>query len=150
MLCIFYFILITLSIDSTFLQKLVRFTDFPVRVRKIIPLLIFCFCAYRSSFFFNLFTINTEHIDIFYRSKNTQKKVQPCVTRVTPNVRLFLHKFSDQIVFCGTCDLYFYKIAGHQHLAGVDKDITVNIRGIGIGSCDICRFVCYFSLNHGI
>ena len=30
------------------------------------------------------------------------------------------------------------------------QDITVNIRGVGIGSCDICRFVCYFSLNHGI
>ena len=100
--------------------------------------------------FFNLFTINTEHIDIFYRSKNAQKKVQPCVTRVTPNVRLFLHKFSDQIVFCGTCDLYFYKIAGHQHLAGVDKDITVNIRGIGIGSCNIGRLIRYFSLDHGI
>lgn len=83
-------------------------------------------------------------------AKIHKKKVQPCVTRVTPNVRLFLHKFSDQIVFCGTCDLYFYKIAGHQHLACVDKDITVNIRGIGIGSCDIGRLIRYFAFDHGI
>ena len=98
----------------------------------------------------NPFTINTEHIDIFYRSKNAQKKVQPCVTRVTPNVRLFLHKFSDQIVFCGTCDLYFYKIAGHQHLACVDKDITVNIRGICIGSGALGRLIRDFAFDHGI
>ena len=76
----------------------------------------------------NPFTINTEHIDIFYRSKNAQKKVQPCVTRVTPNVRLFLHKFSDQIVFCGTCEFgsSISEITGGS--GGSAKDIVASMK----------------------
>lgn len=57
----------------------------------------------------------------------------------------FIVYLPDQIIVIGTGDLHPDKITGHKELTTVNKDISIYIRGIHVGSSYISSFVSHLA-----